>query len=109
MAAEVKVWRVSPTAQAHFEVRDNLAVMAGNGKNFVVVNQDGTTIRGPFSIAAMGTGQRTGGLWVRMSEWTGMFPSSVVTPIPQVLPVPPIGLVKNIAAGVVFGLAFLAG
>lgn len=107
MAAKVKVWRVAPEARALFQVTEDSAIMAGSGKNFIVVDQNGTTIRGPVSIAAMGSGQRTGGLWVGTPEWARMFPSTVVSPIPQILPVPPLGMVKNITFGVAFGLACL--
>jgi len=109
MSAKVKVWRVRPEARAHFEIKEDTAIMAGNGRNFIVVDQSGTTIRGPVSIAAMGEGQRTGGLWIGTPEWARMFPSTIASPIPQILPVPPLGMVKNITFGVAFGLAFLAG
>lgn len=109
MAAEVKVWRVRPEAVAHVEVREDSVFVAGSAKNFVAVDQSGTTIRGPFAVAAMGESQKTGGLWMKMPEWLTMFPSTIVTPIPSILPVPPLGMVIVFGATVAFGLAFLAG
>lgn len=106
---KVKVWRVSPDAEAHMRIEEDSVYLAGSTSSFLAVDGGGVTIRGNMSIANMGPGRRVGGFFVNQLEFADMIPKTIVTPIPAKLPFPPLGFLSTIIQGVTFGMAFLMG
>jgi len=109
MAEKVKVWRVTPDSSAHILMKDSAVYVAASSKNFMAIDGNGITLRGNISIASMGQGQRTGGLFVNQNEIVNMIPKTMMTPIPIKMPIPPLGFVKNVIKAVQFGLAMMVG
>lgn len=106
--AKVKVWRVHSEAGAHIRMEESAAFIASGKKNFLAVDQNGLSLRGNLSFISMGEGQRTGGLFIYMNEFIRQIPTTILTPFPPLLPIPPLGFVKNITGSVTTMLSFVA-
>ncbi len=103
-----KVWKASRESAAGFMVTPDTAVMAGSPKNFIAINSTGTHISGPVSFITSSDMIRKGGLFVEMNDFIRMVPSTIVTPIPPQIPIPPIALFSNVAKTMPFVLAMAA-
>lgn len=100
MQEKIKVWRLSPDSNAYVRLEDN-AVVIGNGpKNFIAIDDNGLTLRGNMSFGCMGEGQRTGGFFINTNEFIRMIPTTIITPIPPLIPIPPFGFAKTIIKAV---------
>jgi hypothetical protein len=104
---KVRIWTI-PNGNAYIKMTKEMAVVAASSSNYLAVDRNGITLRGNTSMASMGPGQRTGGFFVKMPEFAGMIPKTIVTPIPSRIPFPPLGMIKGIIQGVTMGMAFLA-
>jgi hypothetical protein len=109
MASEekVRIWKASSESKPGFLVSDEMAVMAANNKNFIVVDQQGTNIAGPVSFMTTSEQIRQGGLFVQMNDFVKMIPGTIVTPIPQQIPFPPVALIASVALSMPLLLALL--
>jgi hypothetical protein len=106
-AKKVRVWSI-PGGNATIKLDQESVIMAAGSNVFVAVDKNGITLRGNISEASMGPGQRTGGFFVKMPEFANMIPKTIVTPIPMLVPFPPLGMILGIIAGVSIGIAFLS-
>ena len=102
-----KIWRATKDSEAGFMITPEIAVMAANKNVFIAAAKEGLFLSGPLSIVTMGSQVRRGGLFVEQTEWLKMIPSTMVTPIPQVLPIPPVALFSTIAKSLPFILAMM--
>ena len=98
--AKVKTWKLHPDSSAYFKVTETAAFMGSSEKSFIVVDNNGITLRGSTSLGSMGEGQRTGGMFINMNEMVKMIPSAIVTPIPPLIPIPPLGFVVAVLGAV---------
>jgi hypothetical protein len=102
-----KVWKVSGSTETGFMVTPDTVVMAANEKNFIVVDQNGVNISGPLSIMTTSDNIRQGGLFVQQNDFVKMIPGTIVTPIPQHIPMPPVALFASIAKSIPILMALL--
>jgi hypothetical protein len=102
-----KVWKATRTAPAGIVLNEKSTIIIGTKDNLIGVDERGTTISGPISFATDARNIRRGGLFVGMNDFTDMIPSTVVTPLPKQIPLPPIHGVVGIARDVAFFAALL--
>src|SRR6185436_16490520 len=102
MGDTTKVWKTSRTATSSIVINEESALVIGTKDNLVAVNEHGTTISGPISLATDAKSVRRGGLFVGLNDFTDMIPSTMVTPIPKQLPIPPLQGLIGIANDVGF-------
>jgi len=84
--------------------------LVGNKSNFVAANKSCVAIVGK-SVVMGTTGEniRQGGLFVNMNDFIRMIPSTVVTPIPPQIPMPPMAMISSVMKDLPFFLAMMAG
>ena len=87
-----RIIRSSPRSSAGLQVGDDKAALIGDRRHFVIVDGQGITLRGPIRVVAMSNDVRKAGLWVGLGEFVEMIPSTIVTPHPAVIPMPPVFL-----------------
>ncbi len=102
-----KVWKTNRTSAAGMVVTDTEAMLIGSENNVVVANGQGITIAGPISLVSDASNIRRGGLFVGLNDFLDMIPSTIVTPIPKQIPMPPIHGVMGLAKDVAFFMALL--
>jgi hypothetical protein len=102
-----KIWKASRDSEAGFMITPETAVMAGSKSSFIAIDKSGTHISGPISFITTGENIRTAGLFVGMNDFVKMIPSTMMTPIPSQLPIPPVALFTSIALSLPFVLAAL--
>jgi hypothetical protein len=88
------------------QTEDSISIIA-NKDNFIVVDDKGITIKGPVSIVADSPNIRVGGLFVGAPDLSKMIPSTIITPLPQQIPMPPIFGAVAMAADISFFLSLL--
>jgi hypothetical protein len=97
----IKVWKVSRTSSAGMVVSEDSAILVGSKDVAVIASDKGVTLVGPISLVADAASIRRGGLFTGLNDFLDMIPSTIVTPIPKQIPVPPIhglmGLTKDVA------------
>jgi len=109
MASETsKIFRASKDATSGVQVTEDDAALVGNKQHFVLSNNTGNVIYGPTSIVADAANRRVGGLWTGINDFVHMFPSTIVTPIPQQIPNPILGSLTRLASDTAFFMAMLA-
>jgi len=104
---DYKIWKASRESDAGFMITPETAIMAGSKSAFIAIDKKGTHISGPVSFITTGENIRTAGLFVGMNDFVKMVPSTIVTPIPSQLPIPPIGMFTSVALSLPFLMAFL--
>jgi hypothetical protein len=109
MASEqkFKIWKCTNDSASGFMVTPDSIVMAGTSKNFIVIDQNGTNIAGPISFMTTSDQIRQGGLFIQMNDFVKMIPGTMVTPIPQQIPFPPVALIASVAESLPFLLAMM--
>lgn len=108
MAEKAKIWKATLGADAQFAVTEKSAFMVGAPNRFIKVNENGTTIYGPVSIVAGTESIKTGGMFVSLPNLIKMIPSTMVTPIPDQIPFPPLNIASDLAEDVSFFATLLA-
>lgn len=103
-----RVWKASRTAAAGMVINEDSVLMIGNKDNLIAVDNRGTTIAGPISLATDARNIRRGGLFVGLNDFTDMIPSTIITPLPKQIPLPPIQGLIGIAEDVAFFMSLLA-
>lgn len=102
-----KTWKLGPQSKAGVEVTDrNVAVMA-NKDNFLQVDESGLYLVGSQSWVTTPENIRVAGLWTQNTAYKQMIPSTVVTPIPNLVVNPPFKGIKQIVDGVAIMKALL--
>ena len=107
MATAPKRRIIRAGGQAALEIDESSVAMVANKSNFIVVDDRGITLRGPISIVADAMSIRNAGLFVGLSDFLNMIPSTIVSPIPKQIPFPPIFMMANIMKDVSFFMATL--
>lgn len=103
-----KIWKATPDSDSGFMVTPENVVMAANDKNYIVVDEHGTNIAGPISFMTTSEQIRQGGLFTQMPDFVKMIPGTMVTPIPQGFPFPPVALIASVALTLPSLLALMA-
>jgi len=107
VSPNTKVIRTSEGSNAAIKVSGNSIVLGGDNRHVIAVNQQGTTIRGPISLAVDSQNIRVGALFVGMNDFLKCIPSTQWFPVPQQLPIPPVAGLVNIAKDVAFFASLL--
>lgn len=100
-----RIIRTSEFSKSGIYLEDETISIIGDKDNFIVCDNRGITLKGPVSIVADGMNIRTGGLFVGVNDFMAMIPSTIVTPIPQKIPFPPVHFLQNIAKDTAFFMA----
>ena len=103
----VRAWKVSRDSKAGVFIDNERSIVVGDAKHFLVADKNGVTIKGPVNIVEMSTNMRTGGLFLGLGEFLEMIPSTLVTPLPKKIPIPPVTGIVNVLQDVAFFAAFL--
>jgi hypothetical protein len=104
-----KIWKASSNSSAGFMVTPDSVVMAGSASSFIAIGSNGTSIAGPVSFLSLSDQVRRAGLFTEMNDFIKMVPSTIVTPIPPLVPFPPLSFVSNAIRGLAFIVAMQAG
>lgn len=104
----VKVWKASRTSAAGVMVSDTAAILIGSDDNVVVADENGITIAGAISLVADAASIRRGGLFTGLNDFTDMIPSTICTPIPKQIPVPPINGLVGLTQDLAFFMSLLS-
>lgn len=102
-----RVWKASRTATSGMVLNEDSVLMIGTKDNMIAVDDAGVTISGPISLVAEAHNIRRGGLFVGLNDFTDMIPSTIITPLPKQIPLPPIQGVINLAKDVAFFTSLL--
>ena len=103
-----KVWRATRTASAGFQITEDSAALVGNKEHFVLANDKGVYVSGPFSMIADAASIRRGGLFTGVNDFLDMIPSTILTPNPKNVPFPPIFVLTKLTQDLSYFLSFLA-
>ncbi len=102
-----KVIRATAESDAGLEISNTGAALVGHKNNFVIADDRGITLKGNISIVADSHNIRRGGMFVGLSDFAHMIPSTAFTPVPQHIPFPPITGIVGITTDVAFFLSLL--
>jgi hypothetical protein len=106
--SKFRIWKADRDSDVGFMVTPESAFMIGSKNSFFATSKEGNVISGPLSFIATGEQIRQAGLFVKMNDFVKMIPSTMVTPIPDQIPFPPVAMFTSIAKSLPFALAFLA-
>lgn len=106
--AKFKIWKADTGSAAGFMVTPDYTVMAGSKDSFFAASKEGCFISGPLTLISTGDQIRKAGLFVGMNDFVKMIPSTIVTPIPEQIPFPPVAFFTSVAKSLPFALALLA-
>lgn len=97
MSSKVKVWRASKNATAAIRVTEESVSIVGGGKSAIEVNKTGIgMVAKSVSFGMFSDNIRTAGMFTMMNDFAAMIPSTMVTPIAQRLPYPPLGFITGV-------------
>jgi len=102
-----RVIKASKSAQAAVVLESDAVKIMGTEDNFIAVDKTGVYIKGPLSLVGDGPGIRRAGLFVQMPDLVRMMPSTLFTPFPSQIPLPPIKGIVNITRDLAFFTALL--
>jgi len=102
-----RVFRTSKLATASLYLEENSASLIGDERHFVTADDRGVTIKGPVSIVSTSESIRKGGLFVGLNDFVEMIPSTIVSPLPRNIPIPPVYMLAGIVVTVAFFTAML--
>ena len=104
----IKIWKATSNSNAGFMVTPKSAFMIANKNNFVAVGDVGISLTGKsISFATTSENLRKGGLFVEMNDFVKMIPTTLVTPMPEQIPFPPLGMVSSVIKDLPFFLAMM--
>ena len=102
-----RVIRAQLDSPAGILLEEKSVSLVGSSQNFVKVGERGTGIRGSECHINIGPMRRMGGMWVDQIEFLQMIPKTIITPIPTIMPMPPMMAMVNLAQDVAFFAAML--
>lgn len=105
---KTKVWRVSGKSESAFTLSDGSAKMIGSKGSFIAADKDGIAISGNISFICTSDQIRRGGLFLELNDFVRMIPTTIVTPMPNQIPFPPMGMVAGISKDLPVFLGMLA-
>ena len=103
MPASKKTWKIGEDAKAGMQVGADNAVMSAETSgepNLVHVDSTGVYIQGKQSWMTMPEQIRVAGFWTQNTVWMQMLPSTMASPIPNLILNPPIKSVEDILESV---------
>lgn len=104
-----RIWQAVKDGPATM-VTPEAAFLIGSKNNFIAAHKDGLSIVGKgITFGTSGEQIRQGGLFVNMNDFVRMIPSTISTPIPPQMPMPPMGMVASIMKDLPFFMAMVAG
>jgi hypothetical protein len=107
LSPRTRVIRAALDSPAGILLEEESVSMVGSSDNFVKVGSRGTGIRGSECHINMGPMRRLGGFWVDQIEFLQMIPKTIITPIPTIMPMPPMMAMVNLAQDIAFFAAML--
>lgn len=102
-----RVFRATNESPSALSVDENAAYLVGSKTNFVVADDRGVTISGPMSFVSDSMQRRSSGLFIGMTDFLQMIPSTIVTPIPHRLLMPPLHMMQTLTRDLAFFYAAL--
>lgn len=102
-----KVIRASSQGEASVEIAEDSTALIGNKDNFIIIDKRGITLKGKISVVTSGEQTREGALFVKLPDMLQMIPSTLVSPLPHHIPMPPAHGLTNITKDLAFFLALL--
>ncbi len=102
-----RVIKANENASAGIEVTDDSVKLVGSDNSFVVVNDKGVYIGSKISFVANAEDIRMGGMFVQTPLYQQMIPSTMATPVPNVVFNPPTAGLAEIAEVLAQVSAFL--
>ena len=103
-----RIWRCTPESDASVAISEKAAYLIGNRSNYVSADETGVSLNGPISFNCLSEQIRHAGLFSEQNDIINMLPSTIVTPIPQRMPFPPLGFAVSIMKDLPAFLAALA-
>jgi hypothetical protein len=91
-----KTIKSHPSAKAGVVVSESTVRATAQEDNGLMIDERGTTITGPISLASSPNQIRIGGLFTFQNSIMGMLPSTIATPSPMYMIDPPIKQVANL-------------
>lgn len=108
MAITSKIWKLKKDSSAYMAIKDESVFLVGAPNRFIRVDDQGTVIYGPLSVAAGSESIKTCGVFTNMPDLIQMIPETEVTPGTHIkIPMPPIHVGFQLAADVGFFAALL--
>lgn len=109
-AKYIRIWKVSKRSTAGVMITERSASLIGNKNNFVAADETGVSIIGSsINFGVLSENQRHGGFFVKMNDFVQMIPTTLVTPVPNQIPFPPLGLINSVMKDMPFFMAMAAG
>jgi len=103
-----KIWKATKDSEAGFMAAPDASYMIGSKQAFIAVGKTGTTISGPTSFLTTSENLRYAGMFASPPDFINLLPSTLVSPIPQRLPIPPMAFATSMIQSLPFILAGLA-
>ena len=91
-----RAWRASRDSKGGVFITREKTLLVGGPQSFVAADKNGITMRGPVSQVSMSNENKFAGLFGGLGEFMEMVPSTLATPLPQRIPVPPISGIINV-------------
>ena len=107
MADNTRIFKTSKTSKAGLMLEDGAASLVGDKRRFITVDDRGITLRGPISIVATTESVRHGGMFVGINDFLEMIPSTIISPVPRNISVPPVYMLVNIVKDLSYFMALL--
>lgn len=107
MAETTRILKARRDALAAVKITEQSVIIAGSDATLVGIDSRGITLKGNISIVADAMNRRVGGLFVGLNDFMHCIPSTMFTPIPSLIPMPPIAGLVNIGKDVAFFTAML--
>lgn len=95
-----KTMKSAPYATAGIELGDDFVSIVAGKKSIIQVSEDGIHLVGPRHEMLLPEDRRVSGLWNEMPIWTQMLPSTIVSPLPSAIPLPPIKGIQKVVKAV---------
>lgn len=107
MGANTRIIKSDKKSEAGIIVDQNEVSIVGDKRHFIVADQRGVTIRGPVSFASTGESTRRGGMFVGLNDFMDMLPSTLITPLPKNIQMPPYYMMANVVLDLAYFLSMM--
>lgn len=102
-----RVFRTSKASKAAIFLEEESVSMIGDKSHFITCDRRGTTIRGAVSYVSDSADRRSSGLFVGLTDFMQMIPSTIITPLPHRLPFPPAFAIAGISKDLAFFMSLM--
>lgn len=105
----VKIWTAVRDSKVGMMVSEKEAYMVANGTNYVGVNENGIILAGNgISFHTLSENKRNAGLFVERNDIVKLIPTTLVTPMSDNNPYPPLAFANEIVEDMPLFLALSA-